>query len=613
MIRSNHRQRALASWILLLLCMTGAGILRAAEPAAGDPLQLVPAESLFCVRIGNLNTTMGQLDQFLTGVAPVGISMPVRSKLGQLLGSPEAKGVNMSGSFTLFGPLPGGEGMSPARIGLLIPVSDYQQFVEGNPNVTAPDAQGISRLGPEGDQNLATVKVDNYALVTSLANRQALADVKSWVTGTGVTPLAKRLSAEELKRAAGAQVWAYVNIQTVSKMFGPMIQQKIQEIKQKVGEVQAQMKDQPMMGQAGAFMDMYLAVFNSLMQETQFVSLALDPSANVLRMSLVTAAMPNTEMAKLLSTTGPQQPLNLLGYLRNGAIANVAAAPNPAFSRAVTLKYIDLLSMLMGQTASKEETAQLKQLATDSLDAFGGSVAWSFLPDVKNRPPFQVQYAVTLKDKQKFYEVLERAAKLMSDGMIAKFYEKLGLKMQFTLKRNVETYKEVPVDAAHLAIQPVDANTPQAQMIKAMYGEGFDIRLAAVNNLLVYALSSEPTDLIHKLIDQAKAGGPGQIPSEVQAALQLIPDAKQSGFFGTYNFLRLFQMIVAMMPMPMPQVNLPTQSNVAFAGDVGGGRLMVEAAIPKQHVLELMTVFTQMQQQKMQEQEQQQQEQQGNM
>jgi hypothetical protein len=134
-----------------------------------------------------------------------------------------------------------------------------------------------------------------------------------------------------------------------------------------------------------------------------------------------------------------------------------------------------------------------------------------------------------------------------------------------------------------------------------MLGEGFDLRLAIVNDLLLYTLAADPQAKIHTLIDQVKAGGPTQIAGEVQAALSLLPNAKTAQVFGTYNFLRLMQLGMAFVPIPLPSVDASTQSGIAFAGDVGGGgKLLVNVAIPKQHVQELMQFFMSLQQQKMQ-------------
>jgi hypothetical protein len=140
----------------------------------------------------------------------------------------------------------------------------------------------------------------------------------------------------------------------------------------------------------------------------------------------------------------------------------------------------------------------------------------------------------------------------------------------------------------------------QMQMMKTMLGEGFDLRLAIVNDLLLYTLAADPETKIHTLIDQVKAGGPTQIAGEVQAALSLLPDAQKAQVFGTYNILRLMQLGMAFVPIPLPSVDASTQSGIAFAGDIGGGKLLVNVAIPKQHVQELMQFFMSLQQQKMQ-------------
>jgi hypothetical protein len=124
-----------------------------------------------------------------------------------------------------------------------------------------------------------------------------------------------------------------------------------------------------------------------------------------------------------------------------------------------------------------------------------------------------------------------------------------------------------------------------------------------VNNLLVYAIASDSGTLVRKLIDQAKGDATQPFPSEVEAAVQLIPGAEKACFFATYNYLRVLQMVTAIMPMPIPQTAVQSQSNIAIAGKVSGGSLSVEMALPKQHLMEIMTIFMQMQQKKMPEQQ----------
>ncbi len=606
MTHSHRILQALVMWVLLFaLCAAGAGAVGAIQPAASDPMKIIPADAMFCVRINKLSASLAQVDQFLAGIYPPGVSMPVRAQLGKFLGAPEPAGVNMGGDVAVFWPLPGGEKPNPRRVGVLIPISDFQQFFV-NPNVIKPDAQGILKIGPEGKPSVAGVQIGSYLLLTSVADQQALTEAKNWTTGAGTASLTQRLSPDELKRATASPVWAYANIQIVAKMFGPALQEKIKQAQANFQKMQT--PGQPLPFQPQEMLQMYTSLLNSLLQETQFVSLSLDPSATAIRLASVVAALPNTEMAKTLSTDGASsQASNLLGYLNNGAAMNGVINLSPALLRAVMLKYADLLTTMLG-AAPKEEVARFRQLMMDSVDAQGGSLAFSLSANPKSQPPFEVTEVVLLKDKQKFYQVLEQSSKMMTEGAFADFYKKLGIQMRFDVKRNVESYKDVPIDAIHFTMQPTDANRPDTQMMKKMFGEGFDMRLATVNNLLLLTMAANPEQKVHTLIDQAKAGGPTEVAGEVQAALSLLPEAKKAEIFGTYNILRWMQFGLAFAPVPVPAVDMASQtSGIAFAADLGEGKVLTNVAIPKQHVLELVGAIMKMQQQKMQEQQKQQQ------
>jgi hypothetical protein len=604
MTRSNHFRKALVPWtILLAFCAVVWAEGGAAQPpGAGEPLRIVPADALFCVQVRNLNDTLTQIDQFLTGVSPIGASMPVRSQLGQLLGMPQPTGIDMSGSFAAFGFLPGGEGPNPSRIGVLVPVTDYQQFLK-NPNVAPPNAQGISLIGPAGKQSLAAVQIGSYVLLTHQANQQALLQMKNMVVGPETSALAKRLSAEELKRATSSPVWAYLNVQVAAKMFGPMLEQKLQEV-QKNMEKQKLPPGAPMM-EPQAVIGMYSRLIHTLMQETQFISLSLYPSPTVVRTAFVAAAVPDTGMAKVLSTSpgGPQP--NLTGYLENGAVVNLVATPGPTLLREVMTRCVNLAMTVMGGTLSQEQMANVQQMMKESIDNLGGAVAFSLLPAPGGKPPVTAKYVATIRNKQTFNQVLDKAIQMLNEGALGDFYKNMGLKMQMDLKRNASSYKGVPIDAAHVNAQAIDANSPQAQFIKAIYGAGIDARLAFVGNLLLEAVAQNPDQVIQGMIDTAQSSGPPQVASDVQAALQLLPGARQATYFGTCNLLRLVPIVMTFIPAPtqLPPAEVSPQSSVAFDGHVGDGRLLSEMAVPKQHVLDVVTFFMKIQQQKAQQQE----------
>ncbi|MHC4659674.1 MAG: type II secretion system protein GspG, partial [Planctomycetota bacterium] len=142
-----------------------------------------------------------------------------------------------------------------------------------------------------------------------------------------------------------------------------------------------------------------------------------------------------------------------------------------------------------------------------------------------------------------------------------------------------------------------------AQMIVAMYGDGFNYRWGTVDGLWVCAYGGEVDSPIRELIDLVKAGGPKQMAAEIKAALALLPDAGKADFFVTYNYVRALEMLPAMMgammPVPMPEIDIPTKSNIVLAGKIGDGKMTIDIALPKEHLTEIVAAFTMMMQQQM--------------
>jgi hypothetical protein len=142
-------------------------------------------------------------------------------------------------------------------------------------------------------------------------------------------------------------------------------------------------------------------------------------------------------------------------------------------------------------------------------------------------------------------------------------------------------------------------------MINAMYGQGFDYRWANVGGTWVCSVSSD-TNEIHKLIDQVKAGPASQPCTEVLNAMKLIPRADSADAFFTLNYVRLMKAMLEFSPMPMTLPEIPTKSSLAMAFRVENGAFALDIAAPKEHVMEMSTMFGMMMQQQMQQMQKQQ-------
>jgi hypothetical protein len=129
-----------------------------------------------------------------------------------------------------------------------------------------------------------------------------------------------------------------------------------------------------------------------------------------------------------------------------------------------------------------------------------------------------------------------------------------------------------------------------------MYGEGFDYRWGMVDGLFACAVSGDVNSTIRELIDQLKNDSPKQIGDEMKTALSLLPEASKADFVITCNVLRLFNLATSMIPMPIPQMDVQTKSNIVIAGRAADSRMVVNIAVPKQHLIEIVSAFMMMQQ-----------------
>ena len=603
MIKSKHSRNAVAVWFFVFLSFaSGARAAISRGSTSDELLQILPAESLFCVRVNNLDQTLSSMDQFLAGILPQSseVSMLVRMQFAKILGSPELNGVNMGGNFALFGVTAIGKSPGPKPsdmfIGALVPITDYKQFIEGNPNLSPPDANGVSKNISGELSGMLIKKVGNYALIGpsesgTFAATAKLISIKS-------AKLESVLDAVEAQRATKEPLWVYGNIQQASKSFGPLLSGQLEQMKMMMKSMES--SKQVPMGPSVKIIDMYIAIFETLMNETKSFSLTVRPRPNACNLTFSVSAVPGTEMANMFVTdTSIVKENRLLGYLEDGAMMNFAGKMNTPFWKQLNLKSIDLLTAIAGEAMTAEDITKMKTMTADWISALDGPVAFSFFIDANSKPPFAFKYVLEVKDADKFNKVFEEATEMMNAGGIADFYKSLGIEMGFTIKRGVGSYKGVSIDSAKLVLKSTDPNLPQGQMIDMMYGDGFEYRWAIVDGLWVSAVGGDLDSAIRELIDEVKAGGPKQIAAEMKAALTLLPEAGRADFMGTYNFLRLFKMVGAMaggfMPVPMPvaQMDIPTRSNIVFAGKAGNGRMTVHVALPKEHLTEIVSAFVQ--------------------
>jgi hypothetical protein len=582
---------------------------KSATPSSDELLKMLPADTLFCVRINNFDFTFSQIDQFTAGVSPVpmGLSMIVRMQLAQNLGSPQLTGLNTAGSFAVFGTsVPGksttSDPIADLFIAGLFPVTDYKQFLNGSPTVGKPDAKGISKISSQTSEAVVA-QLGDFAIVCPTQNYEKLAAFTSSIKTGKVATLAAALDAAEAGQASQAPIWAYGNMPQVSEIFGSILFAKLQQMKQNLANLP--MAAGPM-GSPEKVIGIYTKLLEVFLKQTKSLSIAINPKPHVLNITETITALPGTDMAKMLVADAAAKKDNkLLGYLEDGAMMNIAATVNAPCCKKLYDKFFDLFAPILGDSITPQLMAKTKTLTADAIDSLAGPVALSFATDAKYKPPFSLKYILELKDKDKFDKVLQETMQMWNEQAFADFYKSFGMQGTCTFKKAADSYKGVSIDSAKLVVKAADPNALEAQIIRDMYGAGLEYRWAIVDTACVLAVGGAADVGVRSLIDQVKAAGPKQIAGEVKAAMALLPQSEKADFVGTFNYVRILKilpaMMGAMMPVPMPEIDFPTKSNFAFAGSVGNGKATFDVAIPKQHLAEIVAAFTIMMQHQMQQ------------
>jgi hypothetical protein len=562
-------------------------------------LQLVPAESLFCLRINNFDYAFGMLDQFLAGASPLpaGTSLAARMQLAGVLGDPALGGINTAGNFAVFALQRQDAPTEDMFVAGLLPVPDYAKFLTDNANCSRQDANGVSIIKSGGaiDPNKTTlvIKLGQYALIGPPCVYDELLTTARSVSKTG-SGLADSLDPNQIEAAITEPFWAYANVLQISDVLGPKLDEELDKTRRLIES------RKEVWGPAAIGMNMYLDWLGIVLEEMKVASVSIRPQAHLCNLDVSFTAMPDTYMARMLvgdSTISSEN--EFLGYLQDGAILNLAMKMNRPFWEEWSMSSFDLISLLSQGGLSEATAAKLEGLVSDSLAAAGKGGAISFSFDEQAKSPFAARYLVEVKDAQKWNRAVEGIMDLWNTAGLAETFRNLGIESSFEPQQVVDDHNGIPIDGARLLVKATDPNSDYGMSIDEIYAGGFDYRWATVDRLWVSVLSCDCYDAkpesIHKLIDEVLAGPAEKMSSEVQAAVGMLAQATESDFVGTFNFVRYLKMLASVMEgrtppsgaISLPQIDIETGSNLAFAGTADGGKITLEIALPKEHLMEI--------------------------
>ena len=566
-------------------------------PSGPDQLlQRIPAEALFCLRVNNLDKTLSGASSFMAGIAPhdFDVRKMVMGPLPGMLGVERMEQIQERGSFCIYGAmLPGAPSQGPMGnlfVGILASVKDYDAFLGED----EPDPNGVVTLTVNGQAKAIATRCGQHALLAWPRARSQMTQVKQMVSGAQ-GGLRSVLSAGERKLSDESPIWLYGNVQKAAAIIKPVVAGKLQQIK---GQLQkASEKQESPIGDPEAIIRFYGGLLDIITSETKSVAIGLAPSAEACTATLAVKAVPGTDM-EMMMTPAPQPSdyQRALPYLNDGAILNVAAAVDPVTWEKSYQRWIELIPQLMAGDVPEADLDQMRQLTTESFRAMGEAVSFSFQPGTDEAGPFSMQYVIDITDGAAIEKAIAEELKLTNADVFAKIFENFGFRMRAEIAPETTTYKDVRINAAQVTFEFEESDAPQSQMIARIWGgAGLQYRWAVVEDKCVYTIGPNAEADAQKLIDRLQAGIPTGICAEMQAALQAIPQGGQIEAVGTLNYVRVLNAFVSAMPLPdgkqLPELNVPTESNIAFAAGTMGDVPVAWIVLPKAHVLEIKSAF----------------------
>lgn len=576
-------------------------------------LKMLPGNALFCVRINQFNASLGKMDQYLTGASPIpmSIAMLANMQLAGILGDPTLAGIDQNGTFMIVGiALEDNQ----VDMSILAPMTDYEAFTKNNAACSPSGTDGVLLFkapnSPAGTLAITPVPGGKYVLVNSEENIGAMVTLQKQLAATG-PKLAAALDADQSAQAASSPAWAYVNLGRLYELYGTQMLEGINEMQQEMPKDAA-------MGEAMEMnIRMMTAMVKTYFSQTDSLTLALLPEPAVLNMDFSFKAKDGSKMAGML-TANPQTEtgFKLARFAEDNDAVNMVLRMDPPVIEKFYAELLDMMNTTLSDKFPAQEMEQLKALVDKSLKAMGKEAFISFSYEA-GQPPFKMRevFAVTEPD---FFKTNA------PEGITAanSFYKALDLPVTLSFQPGVETYKNVSIDAVALKFAAADSNDLAMQEVAKLYGpDGFAYYTAQKDNLAFVALGPDSKTVLKTLIDTP---ADKVATGDLQKAMTILgPDAQRADIVGSVNYLKLFkggmgvvsQMSGAgaetggMLSEMAKAMDVPTQSCMAISATVGKGKINSRLALPKQHLMEIITAAMQVQQKMMQQQQQMQQQQ----
>lgn len=603
-----YTQKMIRLFAVALTVLLVGSAAQSAQEASDPLLNTLPADCIGVLRVNNLNDALTKIDTYLAGASPVPLTMMVNMQLAAITGDPALTGIDKAGSFVLIA-MPAGE--EEVAAGLLVPVTSFDEFIGANQFITkSEDGTALLKApqSPVGGSVLSPVLGGKYALAMPEEEKELLAVLKSAIENKTSQRLSARLNAVQAKEAVSAPVWGFVNLSLAYDKYGQDLLAGIEETMQAA----SQEATAGMMAFAGK---MYSEMFKEFAGDADSLTFSVQPEAALLTIDTTLRSKDGSELAKMLQADpAAAKDYKLAGFADNAYAVNGAIKINQPLFKQYNEMMIRIMDTAAQGETSSEQSAKTKELMNQMMQMLGSEVVFSF-SYAAGTPPMRLREVFELKEGSSMKSLMEPGLEVANA-----MYKSMGFPFAMTYKPGSETYKGVAIDALKLTFSGEQENADEqlTKEFEKIYGpEGIEYYMAQKGRLVFVTMGSKGLDEIKGLIDQQASPPAG---GDIKQALDLLAPTGHTDAAVSINVIRLMkglgemlQSITAGQTTQSPftnifsGLNLQSQSSLVIGSKVADGQLGLRTALPKQHLIEIVTAAMQIQQQMMQQQQQMQQ------
>jgi hypothetical protein len=145
-----------------------------------------------------------------------------------------------------------------------------------------------------------------------------------------------------------------------------------------------------------------------------------------------------------------------------------------------------------------------------------------------------------------------------------------------------------PMDFSQLAqnmdVQSVTVGlTPTQTMVTAA------VRISTIPGTETAQMLVRGSPELGKLFDSVGAKAPGLMGPQMSMVSAMLPQAAQADVVGTFDLMQLIGLAAASspVPLPVPDMNVPSRSRMAYAITADAGMMTIDIAVPKEHIIEI--------------------------